>query len=460
MSSYCLPNITTNQVITGNINSNTATINDITLNSLTLNNTSSNLNVNNITTNNLYTGSIRGLAANNIDIHNDIQPINNGVQNLGTNTRFWSNSYINIVNSSLVATGNTLSTNNTLTNLISINNTITNLVSTFTTLGSLQLTNTTIVNLVSTNTTNTNLRNTNSSVGTLNCSLINAGGTVGYLNTMTNFQSVGELRIGRSDNVQRYHSITCTNDTTIANNYLRFWVSTEITQQNLVMTLRGDSRVGINTTVPASTLDVNGKTTTIDLTSTNQTLTNLLCSNLKSTASTITLFNDVIPNIDNTIYIGTSSNLLNSCFAQNFITVDNGNNYKSFTKGSTTLTDTTFTRANIFLGGGGAYDVGANTIGTPSNGLYRIVFTSRGDTGATANSISYRLRNNTTAVLTDNLNHIVGGNPAALSTTRIEFIYKAAKNDIIEIQVLRTNIDVTGWIINDGYVERLKATTS
>jgi hypothetical protein len=71
------------------------------------------------------------------------------------------------------------------------------------------------------------------------------------------------IRIGRTDSTARYHSIYGKQSAINSSNYLQFRVhdgsaSSPFTSQSTVMTLTGQGRVGIGTTSPGFTLDVNG----------------------------------------------------------------------------------------------------------------------------------------------------------------------------------------------------------
>ncbi len=77
------------------------------------------------------------------------------------------------------------------------------------------------------------------------------------LNTMSAFQTVGRLKLGRADGVDRSNYITTYNDGVAAANYMAMEVHNGTTGSAVeVMRLRGDGNVGIGTTSPSAPLHI------------------------------------------------------------------------------------------------------------------------------------------------------------------------------------------------------------
>ena len=193
------------------------------------------------------------------------------------NTLFTSNGNVGIGTTSPVVSldvNGTIKANDiTSSNAILTNISTANIIATNATLGALAFTNIlssniTTTNLISTNTTNTNLYVQNP-----------------ILAIMPGIDSTGGIKITRSDVDQRFHTILSNNSQTAASNYLQFLIhggGVTPTVANNVLTLLGNGNVGIGTTNPGNTLDVNG---TLRV-STLVTVPNLITTNV--TANSLT----------------------------------------------------------------------------------------------------------------------------------------------------------------------------
>ena len=230
--------------------------------------------------------------------------------------------YIRLI-SNIIFMDKTLSlSNETVTNLV-----VTNISSNTLALTNINLSGGTITNLFSTNQTVTNIVVTNISSNTLALTNINvSGGTITNLlttnQTVTNICSssgnlllgvmnglgvAGSIRIGRNDGFTtiRYHDLECATSTTQTSSYMAIKLhnASTTTSQTEVMRLRADGNVGIGTTSPAYTLDVNGSgdfttfvtagslfsinQTTTNIVATTSTIPNIIHTNISS--STLTL---------------------------------------------------------------------------------------------------------------------------------------------------------------------------
>lgn len=102
-----------------------------------------------------------------------------------------------------------------------------------------------------TNASSVTINRTGGTTTIYGATLYNAGGVLN-INAMPNFQSTGTLRIGRTDGTLRYSDIVTYNDSTAANNYIKFSVHNgTLGSTTDVLTLSGDATASFAGSVSA-----------------------------------------------------------------------------------------------------------------------------------------------------------------------------------------------------------------
>lgn len=288
----------------------------INLNNTSSNIISSNLNTTNITTSTLYLSNISRF--NNYSYYSNNYGIifntNSAIasSNAAGSSDLCLNGYggygIRVLGNNVGISGNTQSQNFTPAFTLDVNGAIN---SSSLTTGSIYSTNVTSTNIVSTTSTIPNIVHTNISTSNLNASNITIGNLF-VLNNLNNYigTSVGNASLNIKEGGNQlihfvYASNTCGSLTAMSGPGL---VLTANNSSQLVISSSGN--VGINTSVPAFSLDVSGTSrittslTTGALFSTNLTSTNIVGTNISATSLYSSLISSANISLSGNITVG------------------------------------------------------------------------------------------------------------------------------------------------------------
>jgi hypothetical protein len=258
------------------------------------------------------------------------------------------------------------------------------------------------------------------------------------------------------------HTITTTTNTVISNTSTDLTLDAAsgqlVTSKKTVVPFSGTLDLG---SASQKWLNVHGYTVHANEVKTNSIIGGIGADLIidPGTGTNLVSSKSFIPITTNVHSLGNSSFRWKDLYVQN-TREDTTNVSTTFLSTASTLSATTFTNVALSSISNASWDDTSSTFKFPTSGWYQLSFTSTGDVGTlSANRIEYRIRESGGATFNEQI-HIIGssGDAYVRNWQYSQMFYVNNTSDRWNIQVRRTNANVTNWTVLDGVIVRLVAT--